>query len=61
MNRKQIAWIINLMNVLVLTMLVIKGYSPVYGAIACSIAVLTILIAVIPEALTEKEVYNDEF
>lgn len=59
MNKKQIAWIANLTNVLILTMLVIKGCSPVYGAIACSIAVLTILIAVIPEALTLGVVYND--
>lgn len=59
--RKKLAWTINLLNVLILTMLVTKGYSPVYGAIACGISALTILIADIPEALKEKEVYNDEF
>lgn len=58
--RKQLAWMINLTNVLILTMLVTKGYSPVYGAVACTIAVLTILIAVIPAALTPGVVYNDD-
>ena len=57
---KRIAWIINLLNVVVLGFLVAKGYNPVYGAVACNVAVLTILITVIPEALTLKEVYNDE-
>ena len=59
--RKSIAWIINLANIGILSYLLLKNYSPVCGAIACSIAVLTILVAVIPEALTLKEVYNDDF
>lgn len=57
---KKISWLTNLVNIGVLSFLVTKNYSPVYGAIACSIAVLTILIAVIPEALTPGVVYNDE-
>lgn len=57
--RKKIAWIINLMNIGVLSFLVLKNFSPVYGMVACSIAVLIILVTVIPEALTLKEVYND--
>lgn len=61
MTRKKIAWATNLMNTGVLTMLVAKGYNPLYGAIACSVATLTILIATIPEALKEDIVYNDDF
>ena len=57
---KRIAWLVNLANIWVMSFLVTKNFSPVYGMIACSIAVLTILIAVIPEALKLKEVYNDE-
>lgn len=49
----------NLANIGIMSFLVLKNFSPVYGAIACSIAVLTILVTVIPEALTLKEVYND--
>lgn len=59
--RKQVAWMINLLNIVVLSFLVAKNFSPVYGAIACMVAVLAILIAVIPEALTPGEVYNDDF
>lgn len=58
--RKKIAWLMNLVNIGVLSFLVFKNFSPVYAAIACSVSALTILIAVIPEALTLKEVYNDE-
>lgn len=58
--RKKITWITNLLNIGVLSFLVLNNCNPLYGAIACSIAALTILIAVIPEALTLKEVYNDE-
>lgn len=60
MTRKRIAWLVNLMNIGVLTSLVVNNYSPVYGAITCGIAALAILVVVIPEALTLKEVYNDE-
>ena len=60
MKRKRIAWITNLLNIGVLSFLVAKNFNPTYGAIACSIAVLTILIATIPEVLALKEVYNDE-
>ena len=56
--RKSIAWIINLANIGILSYLLLKNYSPVCGAIACMMAVITILIANIPEALTLKEVYN---
>lgn len=58
---RRIAWIVNLMNIGVLSFLVAKNFAPAYGAVACSISALTILIAVLPEALKEKEVYNDEF
>ena len=58
--RKGMAWIVNLMNIGVLSFLVANNFSPVYGAVACSIAVLTILVAVLPEALTPGVVYNDE-
>lgn len=58
--RKKIAWITNLLNTGILSFLVFKNFSPVYAAIACSISALAILIATIPEALTLKEVYNDE-
>lgn len=58
--RKRIAWLVNLLNIDVLKNLVVNNYSPAYGALACGIAVLTILVAVIPEALTLKEVYNDD-
>ena len=57
---KKIAWLTNLMNVGVLSFLVLKNFAPLYAAIACSVAALTILIDVIPEALTPGVVYNDE-
>ena len=57
---KKLAWIVNLTNIGVLTILIANGVSPIYGAIACGVAVLTILGVVVPEALTLKEVYNDE-
>lgn len=60
MKRKRIAWVTNLLNIGVLSFLVVNNYSPAYGAIACAVSALTILIATIPEALTLKEVYNDE-
>jgi len=58
--KKKIAWLTNLTNVGVLSFLVLKNFSPMCGAIACSISVLAILVADIPEALKLKEVYNDE-
>lgn len=58
--RKRITWLTNLMNIGVLSYLLLNNYTPLYGAIACSVAVLTILIAVIPEALKEGIVYNDD-
>lgn len=58
--RKRVAWLINLLNIWVLSFLILKNFPPVYGAIACGIATLTILVATIPEALTPGEVYNDE-
>lgn len=51
MTRKKTAWIINLMNVVVLGFLVAKNYNPMFGAIACTIALTTTLIATIPEML----------
>lgn len=57
--RKQVAWVVNLMNIGILSFLLFNNYNPLSGAIACVVAVLTILVAVIPEALTLKEVYND--
>lgn len=60
MNKKQIAWITNLLNVVVLGILVTKNCSPMYGAIACAVALLTTLVATIPEALTPGIVYNDD-
>ena len=59
--RKQVAWMTNLANIGVLSLLVAKNFNPVCGAIACMVAVLAILIAVIPEALTPGEVYYDDF
>lgn len=58
--KKRIAWLVNLLNIGIMSFLVLKNFSPVCGAIACSIAILTILIAVIPEALTPGIVYNDD-
>ena len=58
--RKRMAWIVNLMNIGVLSFLVLKNFSPVCGMVACAVAATTILIAVIPEALKEGIVYNDE-
>lgn len=49
--RKKIAWVTNLLNVVVLTMLVAKGLNPMYGASACAGALLTTLVAIIPEAI----------
>lgn len=57
---KKIAWIVNLGNIGVLSFLLLKNFSPLFGAAACSIAVLTILVTTIPEALTSGIVYNDE-
>lgn len=57
---KKLAWIINLTNIGVLASLALNNCNPMYGAIACGVAALTILIAVIPEALTPGVVYNDE-
>ena len=59
--RKEVAWVTNLLNIGILSFLVLKNFSPVYGAIACSVSVLTVLVAVIPEALKEGIVYNDDF
>lgn len=58
--RKRIAWLVNFLNIGVLSFLVFNNYNPLRGAIACTVAVLTILIAVVPEALTPGVVYNDE-
>ena len=58
--KKRIAWMTNLANIGIMSFLVRENFSPVCGAIACMVAVITILVAVIPEALTLKEVYNDE-
>lgn len=60
MTRKRMAWLVNLLNIVVMSFLVLKNFSPLYGMTACAVAVLTILIAVIPEALTPGIVYNDE-
>lgn len=60
MKRKRLAWLTNLVNIGILSFLALKNFSPLCGAIACSVAVITVLVAVIPEALTLKEVYNDE-
>jgi hypothetical protein len=49
--RKKIAWITNLMNVVILGILVSRGCSPVYGAIACTVALTTTLVATMPEAV----------
>jgi len=57
---RKIAWIVNLLNIGVLSFLVLKNFSPVYGMVVCSISALAILVAVIPEALKEGIVYNDE-
>ena len=58
--RKSIAWMTNLLNIGVLSFLVANNFAPMYGAVACMVAILTVLIAVIPEALTPGVVYNDE-
>lgn len=57
---KRVAWLVNLTNIGIMSFLVAKNFSPVYGMVACSVSALTILIAVIPEALTPGVVYNDE-
>ena len=57
---KRIAWLVNLVNIGIMSFLVRENFSPMYGAIACMVAGLTVLIAVIPEALTLGVVYNDE-
>lgn len=49
--RKKIAWIMNLLNVGILGVLVTKNCNPMFGAIACTIALTTTLIATIPEML----------
>jgi len=58
--KKKIAWLTNLTNIGVLTSLVLNNCNPVCGMVACSISALAILVAVIPEALKEGIVYNDE-
>ena len=58
--KKKIAWLTNLTNIGVLTSLVLNNCNPLYGMVACSISALSILVAVIPEALKLKEVYNDD-
>lgn len=57
---KKVVWFINLLNIGVMSFLVLKNFSPVCGAVACSVSALTILVAVIPAALTPGIVYNDE-
>jgi len=57
---RKIAWIVNLTNIGVLTSLVLNNCNPLYGMVVCSISALAILVAVIPEALKLKEVYNDD-
>ena len=49
--RKKLAWIVNLSNIGVLAILVVKGFNPMYGAVACTVALLTTFIATIPEAV----------
>jgi hypothetical protein len=49
--RKKIGWIVNLSNVIILAVLVAKGMNPLYGAMTCSVALTTTLIAIIPEML----------
>lgn len=49
--RKKLAWIINLLNIGVLAMLVVKNVNPMWAVVSCSVAVLTTFIATIPEAL----------
>jgi len=57
--RKKIAWIVNLSNVAVLAFLVTKNYNPMFAAVACIIALMTILIAVMPEMLKGELTITD--
>jgi hypothetical protein len=50
-TRKKIGWIVNLSNVVVLGFLVAKGMNPLYGAVACTVALTTTLVATMPEAV----------
>jgi hypothetical protein len=49
--RKKIGWIVNLSNVIILAVLVAKGMNPLYGAMTCSVALTTTLVATMPEAV----------
>jgi hypothetical protein len=49
--RKKIGWIVNLSNVIILAVLVAKGMNPLYGAVACMVALTTTLVATMPEAV----------
>ena len=53
---KKIAWVTNLTNVGALGYLSMNGFPPMYGAITCGIAIATILIACLPEALKECDI-----
>jgi hypothetical protein len=57
--RKKIGWIVNLSNVIILAVLVAKGMNPLYGAMTCTVALATTLIAVIPEMLKGELTITD--
>jgi hypothetical protein len=57
--RKKIGWIVNLSNVIILAVLVAKGMNPLYGAMTCSVALMTTFIATIPEAVNGELTITD--
>jgi Mg2+/citrate symporter len=57
--RKKCAWIVNLLNVVVLAFLVAKNYNPIFGAVACIIALMTTLVAIMPEMLKGELTITD--
>lgn len=54
--KKKLAWITNLANVGALGYLSMNGFPPIYGVIACGIAITMIFIACLPEALKECDI-----
>jgi hypothetical protein len=57
--RKKIAWIVNLSNVVVSGVLLAKNCNPMFCAMTCTVALITTLIAVMPEMLKGELTITD--
>lgn len=60
-NKHQFTWLVSLMTIPVTILIAYKGGNPLHVVTWLSFVVAVQLLYLLPEALTEKEVYNDEF